>query len=525
MAGGDWTPSELGSSILTAWYKADSISGSDGDGVSSWEDSSGNGNDSSQGVAARQPTLQTNELNGQSVVRFDGSNDIISEGDIADLDVGTGDIWMACLFKSADNSAAQFLFEKGGNQFGLVATSVGILQARMGGNTNVPQQSSGNWSRTEFVMVTASRVSSTCNGFLNGSDMTTTGTTNSGSINNSNFFDIGAGSVGGQPTNGDIAEILVGGATLTTANREKIEGYLAWKYGLQANLPSDHPYRFSKPKIDPIVWTGERGSSLNNAENWSGGVVPTAKDKVLFNSGNTHIDGGSLTAGSVFITNGFQGSIGNTSHGRTFTADEIVIGSDRAEINIELASNTKVFVTASASGVKLTGTSENIYIRSKEPTTLELDTSATTRIDVRHPSGNGGLCSHTSGVPFSTTIGQGGKMTRSVGASGDSLEVTGNGTFRQTDLIMPEFIQRGGVVTFNGTSIDGAVSDLIGGTFNIERTTQPTIEMEAIDVYPGGLMDLTGPTSGQVDFGTSKVLRSVGGSRLKLGQGRSAAMS
>ena len=525
MAGGDWTPSELGSSILTAWYKADSISGSDGDAVSSWSDSSGNGNDSTQASSARQPTLQTNELGGQPVVRFDGSNDILSDGDISDLDVGTGDIWLACLFKSTDDSGAQFFFEKGNTEFALMTTAAGVLQARLGSNSNIPLQSAGNWSRTEFVLVTASRVSGSCNGFVDGSSMTTTGTTNTGSIDNTNVFDIGAAAVGGQPMTGDIAEILVGGATLTTANREKIEGYLAWKYGLQANLPSDHTYRFSKPKIDPIAWTGERGSSLNNALNWSGGVVPTAKDKVLFNSGDSHIDGGSLTAGSVFITQGFTGSIGNTSHGRTFTVDEIVIGSDRAEINIELASNTKVFVTASENGVKLTGTSENIFIRSKEPTTLELDSSATTRIDVRHPSGNGGLCSHTSGVPFKTTIGHGGKMSRSVAANGDTLEVTGNGQFRQTDLAMPEFTQRGGIVTFNGTSIDGAVSDLIGGTFNIERTSQPTIEMQAIDVYPGGLMDLTGPTSGQVDFGASKVLRSVGGSRLKLGQGRSAAMS
>ena len=525
MAGGDWTPSELGSSILTAWFKADTISGSDGDAVSAWVDSSGNGNDTSQGTAARQPTLQTNELGGQSVVRFDGSNDILSDGDIAALDVGTGDIWMACLFKSTDDSGAQFFFEKGNNQFGLMTTAAGELQARMGGTTNIPKQSSGNWSRTGFVLMTATRVSATCNGFVNGSSMTTTGTTNTGSISNSNVFDVGAAAVGGQTLTGDIAEILVGGATLTTANREKIEGYLAWKYGLQANLPNDHPYRFSKPKIDPIVWTGARGSSLNNAENWSGGVVPTAKDKVLFNSGSSHIDGGSLTAGSVFITNGFTGSIGQPAHGRTFTADEIVIGSDRANINIEVAGNTKVFVTESANGVKLTGSSSNVFVRSKDPTTLALTTSGTTKIDVRHPSGNGGLCSHTSGVPFKTTVGFGGAVERSVAANGDTLEVTGNGSFRHITGAMPEFIQRGGNIVFNGTSIDGGICDLIGGVFNINRTTQPVVEMSTIDVYPGGLMDLTGPASGQVDFGVSKVLRSVGGSRLKLGPGRSAAMS
>ena len=46
---------------------------------------------------------------------------------------------------------------------------------------------------------------------------------------------------------GDIAEILVGGSTLDTNQRQKIEGYLAHKYGLTGNLPSDHPYKTAAP--------------------------------------------------------------------------------------------------------------------------------------------------------------------------------------------------------------------------------------------------------------------------------------
>lgn len=527
MAGGDWTPSQLGTSTLTAWFKADSISGADGSAVSAWADSSGNSNDLAQASSARQPTLQTNELGGQSVVRFDGSNDILSDGDIAALDVGTGDIWMACLFKSTDDSGAQNYFEKGATSFGLRCLSSGVLQFTLGATTNTPLQSDGNWSRTEFVLATASRVSANANGFVNGSASTTTNQTNTGSISNSDVFDVGARAVGAGTLTGDIAEILVGGATLTTANREKVEGYLAWKYGLQANLPDDHTYRFHKPTIDPITWTGAgtKPNTLTNAGNWSGGVVPAAGDKVIFNTGTQDIINGTLTAGSVFITPGFTGSIGTSSSARTFTAETVVVGSDRANINIELAGNTKAFVTQSANGVKITGSSTNLFVRSKDPTTLALTTSGTMNVDVRHPSGNGGLCSHTTGVPFKTTVGFGGAVERSVAASGDTLDVTGNGSFRHTVGAMPEFTQRGGNITFNGTSIDGSICDLIGGVFNIDRTTQPTVEMSTIDVYPGALMDLTGPASGQVDFGVSKVLRSTGGSKLKLGPGRSAAMS
>jgi hypothetical protein len=243
----DWDPSRLSAGTLTAWYKADSISGSDGDSVASWADSSGNSHTTAQLTASRQPTLQTNELNSKSVVRFDGTNDILTDSDIAALDVGTGDIWLASVLKSTDDSGAQFFFEKGTTSFALMTTAAGVLQARLGGTTNIPTQSAGNWSRTAFVIVTASRVSGSCNGFVNGSNMTTTGTTNTTSISNSDVLDLGASAVGGNPMTGDLAEVLVGGATLDTNQRQKIEGYLAHKYGLQTNLPTDHPYYSAKP--------------------------------------------------------------------------------------------------------------------------------------------------------------------------------------------------------------------------------------------------------------------------------------
>lgn len=255
-----WSPTNLGST-LTAWYKADSISGSDGASVSAWSDSSGNGHNTAQATSARQPSLQTSELNSQSVVRFDGTNDILSDSDIAALDVGTGDIWMAAVFKSTDDSGVQFMFEKGTTTFALMTTAAGVLQARLGGTSNIPLQSAGNWSRTAFVLATASRVSSTCNGFVNGTAMTTTGTTNSGSISNSNVFDIGATAVGGNPMTGDIAEILVGGATLSSADRLKIEGYLAHKYGLEGNLPSDHTYKSAAPTVT-VLGLGGAGSTV-----------------------------------------------------------------------------------------------------------------------------------------------------------------------------------------------------------------------------------------------------------------------
>tara|TARA_R100000654_G_scaffold36152_2_gene61707 strand:+ start:2722 stop:4302 length:1581 start_codon:yes stop_codon:yes gene_type:complete len=525
MAGGDWTPDELGSSTLSAWFKADSITGADGSSVSSWEDSSGNGNNASQATSTRQPTLETNELAGLPVVRFDGTNDILSDSDISALDVGTGDVWVAALFKCSDQSNVDFIFEKGTNQLALMAAKNGNLAVRLGGTNNIPLQTAGNWSRTEFVLVTGSRVSSTCTGFVDGSPMTTTNTTNTGSISNANVFDIGAASVGGNPMQGDIAEILVGGATLSTQNREKIEGYLAWKYGLQANLPSSHTYRFHKPTIDPIRWQGGVNGSLGNALNWSSAAVPTARDKVLFDAEYTaNTITGSLTCGSVFVTPSFSGTIGTSETPATFTAETVVLATDDGELNIELASNTQTFVTGSAGGVNLTGSGTNIFMRSKNSTTLALTNNNSMNIDVRHPSGNGGLVNHTSGDPLKTTVGFGGNVEHSHSAGSDTVEITGNGRYIHTVSSMPAFFLRGGTAIFDGDLLSG-VSDLLGGTLKLGSSSdKAALEFGVVRVYPGGFMDLTGSSTGQVTFGSSKVLTSQGGSGLKLGPGRSAAM-
>jgi len=241
-----WSPSDC-QAPLTAWYKADSISGSDGDSVGSWTDSSANSNTVAQLTSARQPSLQTDELNGYPVLRFDGTNDILSDGDISDLDVGTGDIWMACVFKSTDDSAVQNIFEKGATSFGLRVLANGNLQICMGSTTNAAVQNSGNWSRTAFVLMTASRNSNTNTGFINGSAADSTSLTDNNSISNSDVLDIGSRAIGAGAMTGDIAEILLGGGTISEKELRTVEGYLADKYGLVGNLSSAHKYKKGKP--------------------------------------------------------------------------------------------------------------------------------------------------------------------------------------------------------------------------------------------------------------------------------------
>jgi hypothetical protein len=43
--------------------------------------------------------------------------------------------------------------------------------------------------------------------------------------------------------------VIAVGETLSTADRQKLEGYLAHKWGLKANLPVDHPFKSTPPTV------------------------------------------------------------------------------------------------------------------------------------------------------------------------------------------------------------------------------------------------------------------------------------
>jgi hypothetical protein len=46
---------------------------------------------------------------------------------------------------------------------------------------------------------------------------------------------------------GPIGEIVICTSALATSDRQKLEGYLAWKWGLQASLAAGHPYLSAAP--------------------------------------------------------------------------------------------------------------------------------------------------------------------------------------------------------------------------------------------------------------------------------------
>jgi hypothetical protein len=80
-----------------------------------------------------------------------------------------------------------------------------------------------------------------------GNDTTISQGTSSGNFDISSFGIGVMSNKGATPFVGFMSEIIIYNTYLTIVQRQKIEGYLSWKWGIQANLPTTHPFYNSAP--------------------------------------------------------------------------------------------------------------------------------------------------------------------------------------------------------------------------------------------------------------------------------------
>jgi hypothetical protein len=117
----------------------------------------------------------------------------------------------------------------------------------LGINTSV--SSATTYIVSDVVTYTGTPGSLTRAGWLNGSTMGVP----TASATGVNLTNSGASRVGDTLANqlyfGSISEVLFYNTSLTTTQRQQVEGYLAWKWNLQANLPNTHPFKASPPFV------------------------------------------------------------------------------------------------------------------------------------------------------------------------------------------------------------------------------------------------------------------------------------
>lgn len=253
-AGSSFTPTDLSS--LQAWYKADSISQSDNTDVTTWSDSSGNGYDLT-GYGTTKPKFRTSVQNSLPVIRFNASG-YLSRNAWSGFPSNNSAKAVAAVIEVVSTTTAKLYVTSGptgSKRQDLVrianATPRYLLRDAGGsfefcdGGSSVAAgyriYLAGNDSSTvPFIRLDGTAETLTFGGSY--SDLNMTDST-SATFNVGGFSD--ASSLLGQDE--EVCEVVFCNASLSTSDREKVEGYLAHKWGLTANLPSGHTYKNSAP--------------------------------------------------------------------------------------------------------------------------------------------------------------------------------------------------------------------------------------------------------------------------------------
>lgn len=285
-----WRPSELGAD-LALWLDAADTSTItlNGSAVSQWSDKSANGRNASQATAAEQPTYSETDFNGKPAIVWPNSGNSIRLTTpsfsaqtfffVTRYSTGTQNTWHASL---------QGLFGEAttpSGVIGLIGTAAGtdtwynanqFSDLRFDGgaetNTNIGSLVALPLPNT-VLAASAGSPKAVGDGWVLGCDRL----------------------LNGRGWSGPISEIIATPTILSTDERQKLEGYLAWKWGLTANLPVDHPYKTTPPVVtqapqQPLAADYGAGAttaySLRYVSNsYSGPVI-----RVRESSGNTEQD-------------------------------------------------------------------------------------------------------------------------------------------------------------------------------------------------------------------------------------------
>jgi hypothetical protein len=244
-------------SSMQFWLDASQLTGlTNGQAMTTWVDRSSN---AYTGTAVNSPTYQTNVLNSLPVVRLNGSTQYFNFGDV--LDIGTSPGITIFAIVSYDSSSGDGnIISKSLRGPGFSRWAVGrfsnnmILLLGSSYDTSVAPEATNADTTTGFRMVEASWDRTNMILYKNGTSVGTNTLSDSGNFTSANSLFVGVynDGTGTAPfstsyLDGDVAEILVYMRPLATQDRQTVEGYLAWKWGLQNNLATTHPYYNNNP--------------------------------------------------------------------------------------------------------------------------------------------------------------------------------------------------------------------------------------------------------------------------------------
>ena len=221
---------------------ATTLVASDADPVGTWRDKSGNARHATAASDAARPTFKTGIKNGRSVVRFDGVNDGLLGGTTQFVQTTsafsifiiyklTGSAMYPTLFSTNTNQAQNFrIIESNQAQYETIGfgSQSGFALGRASGATvrgnyyisNVTYNGSGATTRSNFEII------------IDGSSKTLSSVPLGYGLDSTSGFGVGMQSNSTNPMEGDMAELIIYNFSLSTSQRQKVERYLASKWGI-----------------------------------------------------------------------------------------------------------------------------------------------------------------------------------------------------------------------------------------------------------------------------------------------------
>jgi hypothetical protein len=237
----NWDPSRITTALWLDAADASTITQSS-NLVSQWNDKSGNGRNATQASSTLRPLYSASRINGKPAIYSDGIDDLMEFGSAVCPNNFT--IIAVGQSNSTDNPKS-FVF----NQF--TTGGAGRTQASFVRNDNTALLQLGTTVNVSSAFTLNanqlcewSRVAGTGTITVNATNTDTGALTDTIDSGNSSIFGRSFGETYSQVTIGELV-IVANGASID--NRQKLEGYLAHKWGLTANLPADHPYKVNPP--------------------------------------------------------------------------------------------------------------------------------------------------------------------------------------------------------------------------------------------------------------------------------------
>jgi hypothetical protein len=237
-----WDPSE--SSDIALWLDASDTSTitHSSNAVSQWSDKSGNGNHATQTNSSFKPTYTANGMSGDPALDFDSADpnklsipsiDMEGKSLLVVLQHDTGGINQQIL--SHDSVNVQLRINTS-NEIEYASANPAMYTNGTGSTATIP---------TNQIQLIGFSFDGTLTFTINGAFENSGVSKSTGG--NSVFNLIGVRSNHYTPFDGKIGEYIILDSVSST-ERQKVEGYLAHKWGLEGNLPSSHPYKSSAPQ-------------------------------------------------------------------------------------------------------------------------------------------------------------------------------------------------------------------------------------------------------------------------------------